>query len=239
MARMSKLFVTGSGTGVGKTVVVCLLVHQLQAAGRSVRALKPVTSGFDRAAVAESDTGRLLAAMDEPFDAAAIGSISPWRFRDPISPDMAAAREGRRLDVGEIVGFCRFAGPADSDAVVLVEGIGGAMVPLSDNETVLDWMAALNWPVLLVGGSYLGSLSHTLTAMEAIRLRGLPLAGIVISESPDGPVPLDETAETIGRFAGDIPVIALPRIDPDRLAAGPAPPIARRLGLVDAKDGFG
>lgn len=236
---MRRLFVTGSGTGVGKTLVTCLLVRQLRAAGRAVRALKPVASGFDPAAVAESDTGRLLAAMDEPLDAAAIGSVSPWRFRAPLSPDMAAAREGRRLDVGEIVGFCRYAGPAEGDAVVLVEGIGGAMVPLSDDETVLDWMAALGWPVLLVGGSYLGALSHTLCALEAVRLRGLPLGGIVISESEESPVPLDETAETIGRFATGIPVIALPRIETARLAAETAPPIARRLGLLDSESGVG
>ena len=93
---MSGLFITGSGTGVGKTLVTCILLHQLRRAGHVARALKPVITGFDADAVADSDTGRLLAAMDEPLDKAAVGSVSPWRFADPISPDMAAAREGLR-----------------------------------------------------------------------------------------------------------------------------------------------
>lgn len=231
---MSRLFVSGSGTGVGKTLVTCILVRQLRAAGKEVRALKPVISGFDPSAVANSDTGRLLSVMGEPFDKAAVGSISPWRFSEPLSPDMAAAREGRRLDVGEIAGFCRFAGPAEEDSVVITEGVGGVMAPLSEDETVIDWMTALNWPVVLVAGSYLGTLSHTLTAVEAIKYRGLPLSGIVISESVESPVPLVETAETIARFVTETPIIALPRYsgDPnDRVL----PNIAEALGLTAAR----
>lgn len=231
---MSGWFITGSGTGVGKTLVTCILLHQLHRAGRVARALKPVVTGFDPDAIAESDTGRLLTAMDEPLDKAAIGSISPWRFSEPISPDMAAAHESRRLDVGEIAGFCRYAGPAEGDAVVLVEGIGGAMVPLSEDETVLDWMTALSWPVIVVTGSYLGTLSHTLTAVESIRLRGLEVAGIVVSESAESPVPLKETAETIGRFAAPAPVITLPRMDPKKLRDSAVPDIAAHLGLLNS-----
>jgi dethiobiotin synthetase len=208
---MSGLFITGSGTEVGKTYVTCRLIRELRRSGRNARALKPVITGFDPGTAAESDTGLLLAAMDEVLDPASIGAISPWRFAEPISPDMAASREGHRLDAMEIATFCRYAAPGGEDGVLMVEGIGGVMVPLNDRETVLDWMVALGWPVLLVSGSYLGTLSHTLTAVETIRARDLPLAGIVISESSDNPVPLEETARTIRRFAGDVPVVTLPR----------------------------
>jgi dethiobiotin synthetase len=229
---MNRLFVTGSGTEVGKTLVTCLLVRQLRAAGRSVRALKPVVSGFETADIANSDTGRLLRAMDEPLDHAAIGSVSPWRLAAPMSPDMAARREGRRLDVGEIAGFCRYAGPAEGNALVIAEGVGGVMAPLSDDETVLDLMAALDWPALIVGGSYLGTLSHTLTAVEAILMRGVAIAGIVISESAESPVPLAETVETVARFAAGISVIGLPRIDPSRPDDDALPQLARQLGFT-------
>ena len=232
---MTRLFVSGSGTGVGKTLVTCILVRQLRAAGRDVRALKPVISGFDPSAVADSDTGLLLTAMDEPLDKAAIGSISPWRFSEPLSPDMAAARDGRRLDVGEIAGFCRYAGPAEGDAVVITEGVGGVMAPLSEEETVIDWMTALNWPVVLVAGSYLGTLSHTLTAVEAVKYRGLELSGIVISESADSPVPLVETIGTIARFVTETPLIGLPRHDTAREKIGNLPNIAAALGLIGAR----
>jgi dethiobiotin synthetase len=232
---VSRLFVSGTGTGVGKTLVTCILVRQLRAVGREVRALKPVISGFDPSAGADSDTGRLLAAMDEPLDKAAIGSISPWRFSEPLSPDMAAARDGRCLDVGEIAGFCRYAGPAEGDAVVITEGVGGVMAPLSEEETVIDWMTALNWPVVLVAGSYLGTLSHTLTAVEAVKYGGLPLSGVVISESADSPVPLVETIETIARFVTETPVIGLPRHDTARETVGTLPNIAKALGLIGAR----
>ncbi len=217
---MTRFFVTGSGTGVGKTYVTCELVRAMRRSGRHARALKPVITGFDQGTAVDSDSGLLLEAMGEALDPASIGAISPWRFAEPISPDMAAAHESRRLDAAEIAAFCRYAAPGADDGVLLVEGIGGVMVPLNDRETVLDWMVTLGWPVLLVTGSYLGTLSHTLTAVEAIRAHALVLAGIVVSESLESPVPPEETAETLRRFVGEVPVVVLPRpVTPDDITA--------------------
>jgi len=205
---MSTVFVTATGTGVGKTFVTARLVEELRAARRSVLALKPVASGFDADNVAETDTGVLLAALGLDATAANLDALSPWRFSAPLSPDMAAARERRRLPFSDLVEFCREPRPAD---VTLIEGIGGVMVPLDDTHTVLDWIAELRAPVLLVAGSYLGTLSHTLTAIAALRSRAVELAAIIVSESEQQPVPLEETTETIRRFAGPVAAIALPR----------------------------
>src|SRR3546814_10354844 len=106
--------------------------------------------------------------------------MSPWRFRAPLSPDMAAAREGRTVPFDDLVDHCRdrlaaAAGP------LLIEGVGGAMVPLDECHTVLDWMAALALPALLVSGTYLGAISHTLTALAALDARGISVSGIVLS----------------------------------------------------------
>ena len=226
---MSTLFVTATGTEIGKTLVTAALCHELRAAARPVRALKPVLSGYDPADLHESDPGVLLASLDEAVTADAVAAITPWRFSAPLSPDMAAAREGRRLDLAEIVAWCR---AAEGDPL-LIEGIGGAMVPLDDEHTVLDWIAALGAPALVVAGSYLGTISHTLTTLAAIRGRGVPIAGLVISESPESPVPPAETAGTIARHAGALPIAIVPR-----LPAGPAPwraapPLAPALGLLD------
>ena len=226
---MNTLFVTATGTEIGKTLVAAALCHQLRAAGRPVRALKPVLSGYDPAALAESDPGVLLASLGAAVTEAAVAEITPWRFAAPLSPDMAAAREGRRLDLAEIVAFCR---AAEGDPL-LIEGIGGAMVPLTDDHTVLDWIAELGAPALVVAGSYLGTISHTLTTLAAVRSRGVPIAGLVISESPESPVPLSETAETINRHGGPLPTVLVPR-----LPAGPAPwraapAFASVLGLLD------
>jgi dethiobiotin synthetase len=212
---MSAIFVTATGTDIGKTFVTCGLVHALQARGRKVAALKPVISGFDPAAPETSDTALLLSALVRPVTADEISRISPWRFAAPLAPDMAAAREGRAIDFAAVTEFCRDA-IASRDGALLIEGVGGVMAPLDARHTVLDWMSALDIPLVLVAGSYLGTISHTLTALDVLRRHGLDVACLVISESAGSPVGLDATRDTIARFAPSLDVIALPRL------AGPA-----------------
>src|SRR6185312_4226156 len=99
-----------------------------------------------------------------PLSLDEITRISPWRFEAPLSPDMAARREGRAIDFDALVDFTR----STASPLTLVEGVGGVMVPLDEQHTTLDWMAAVGFPVMLVTGSYLGTLSHTLTAVGAL-----------------------------------------------------------------------
>ncbi len=207
------LFVTGTHTGIGKTLVTAALAHQLAHAGRDVVALKPILSGFDEIAVADSDAGVLLAAQAIAPTLEVVARIAPWRFAAPLSPDAAAAREGRTIVLDELVRFCR-----DADApgrVTLVEGIGGVMTPLAPRVTVLDWISALDAKAVLVAGSYLGTLSHTLTAVAAMAARGAAPDALVVSESPDNPMPLAETIATIRRDLPAMRVLALPRIASD------------------------
>lgn len=223
---MKHIFVTASGTGVGKTLVTRLLCRQARAAGASVLALKPVISGYD-AADPNSDTRLLLEAQGRAAEPTAIERVSPWRFAAPLSPDMAARREGRSLDFAALVehGLSALAGPED---LVLIEGIGGVMVPLTETETVLHWIVALGAPVLLVTGSYLGSLSHTLTAARALETAGARPMAVIVSESEDNPAPVGETMATLARFLDGVPVLALPRLD---VATGAgAPDLLRALG---------
>ena len=209
---MTTLFVTSSGTGIGKTFVTLKLIAELKAAGRRVRALKPVASGFDAERPADSDTGELLGALELEPTAVNLDAVSPWRFAAPLSPDMAAARERRTISFDALVAHCRAAGR--SGDVTLIEGVGGVMVPLDEKHTVLDWIAALEVPTLLVVGSYLGTLSHSLTAAAALRARGVTLAGIIISESEQQPVPAADTAATLARFTAPVLVRVLPRAAP-------------------------
>ena len=207
---MSTIFVTASGTEIGKTFVTCALIHQLRKRGYSVRALKPVATGVTSDALDASDSGILLRALGRPIDTGQVASVSPWRFREPLSPDMAAEREGRCIPFDELVAFCR---EDAGDDVTLIEGIGGVMVPLDPLHTVLDWIAALQVPALLVTGSYLGTLSHTLTAAGMLRARNVKLAGIVVNESEAQPVEPEETADVLSRFAADVPVQVVGRLD--------------------------
>jgi dethiobiotin synthetase len=210
---MSAWFVTATGTDIGKTFVMRGLIRALRARGRNVAALKPVMSGFEPAEAAGSDAGLLLAALGRPVTPEAIAEISPWRFAAPLAPDMAAAREGRTLDLRELIRFCRDAIAAGHDAL-LIEGAGGVMSPVGADHIVLDWIAALRLPVILVAGSYLGTISHTLSALDVIARRNLAVAALAISETAGSPVRLDETRDTIARFAPQIAVVALPRSTP-------------------------
>jgi dethiobiotin synthetase len=103
------------------------------------------------------------------------------------------------------------------------------MVPLDERHTVLDWIAALRIPAILVGGSYLGAISHVLTALDALRSRSLAIATLVVNETPRSSVALDETAATITRFA-DVPVITLPRL---AQASAPHPAIGQLTERLD------
>jgi dethiobiotin synthetase len=206
---MTTIFVTSSGTGIGKTFVTLTLLAELGAAGRRVQALKPVASGFDAAAPDDSDSALLLRAQKLDATRANFDLVTPWRFAAPLSPDMAAARERRSIPFDALVEHCRLA--SDRADVTLIEGIGGVMVPLDARHTVLDWIAALGAPALLVVGSYLGTLSHTLTAVAALRQRDVDLLGVIVSESLEQPAPADETAATLARFLMPAPVRVLPR----------------------------
>ena len=225
---MSAYFVTATGTDIGKTFVTRGLIRALQARGRAVAALKPVMSGFEPGEAAGSDAGLLLAALGRPVTPETIAEISPWRFAAPLSLDMAAAREGRRLDFAAMIAFCRDAAAA-TRGVLLIEGAGGIMSPVDVDRVVLDWIGDLAVPVILVAGSYLGTISHTLTALDVLARRDLAVASLVISETAGSPVRLDETRDAIARFAPHHDVEAVPRVAPAALDHSAFERVAGRL----------
>jgi dethiobiotin synthetase len=222
---MSAFFITATGTEIGKTFVASGLIRHWRAAGRTVDARKPVATGFDPAAAGTSDAGLLLVALGKAVTPAEIDRISPWRFAAPLSPDMAARRENRSIEFDALVTFSRNAIAGAKD-LLLIEGIGGVMVPLTETHTVLDWIAALNIPLVLVAGSYLGSLSHTLTCLDVLARRGLAVKAVVVNETPGSAVSIDGTVETISNFSGTIPVIGMQRMP--NMSAGAFGRIAER-----------
>ena len=223
---MTAIFITATGTDVGKTFVAASLIGNFRQMGRVVEVIKPVVSGFDPTQAATSDPAVLIKALGVPVTPQAIEQISPWRFRAPLSPDLAARREGQTIDVDEVIAFCQSAIDQRQD-VLLIEGVGGVMVPLDDQRTILDVMMALRLPVILVTGSYLGTISHTLTALDSLYRRDMNVMAIIVSESPGSTVPLDETVAAISRFAD--PVIGLPRRRSADRDLGDAAPFSRLL----------
>lgn len=207
---MKRFFVTGVGTDIGKTFLTAALTWQLRKQGKQVLALKPVASGFDEKNSEASDSAVLLRAMEQPITHQAIAAISPWRFAAPLSPDMAAAREGRSVPLKALAQFCD-AHKAYAADYLLIEGAGGVMTPVNETHSMLDWMALQNCKIILVTGTYLGSISHTLTALAALLARGLHVQTVVINTSANAAVSAEETRASLAAHAPGVLFTITPR----------------------------
>ena len=197
---MKALFVTATGTDCGKTFVTAGLVRHLRALGLAARALKPVVSGFDEASQQGSDPAELIAAMGEPLTPQTLAAVAPLRFKAPLAATMAARLEGRRLTLGDILRACETA-LSEAGAPLLIEGAGGVMSPFAEAATGLDAIKALGLPCLLVSGTYLGAISHTLTALAAMQAAGCAPRAIAVNESRGSSVSLADTVAELAAFA--------------------------------------
>jgi dethiobiotin synthetase len=166
------LFVTGTDTGIGKTVIAAALLRGAVEAGVRAVGMKPVAAGVDPGESINADVSALIGAGNV---AAALDDVNPFAFAAPIAPHVAAKRAGLRIDIERIAAaYGRLAATAD---LVIVEGAGGALTPLDERQDMLDIAVRLGLPVLLVVGVRLGCLNHGLASALAIRARGLVLAG--------------------------------------------------------------
>jgi dethiobiotin synthetase len=174
--KLPPLFVTGTDTGVGKTLVSAALLRRLRERGLRVAGMKPVASGcvVTPDGLRNEDALALQAEASRPWP---YGSVNPYAYEPAIAPHIAAAAAGRRVDLDTIV---RIAGTmaAETDALV-VEGAGGWLVPLDEASTLADLAVGLRAQVVLVVGLRLGCLNHAVLTAEAVAARGLRLAGWV------------------------------------------------------------
>ena len=204
---MSAYFVAGAGTGIGKTFTTCALVRGLRMRGVNAQGFKPIISGFDVTDM-NSDTAQIIEVNGASHS---VDDVSPWRFSAPLSPHRAALLESTSIDTGRLVAWTRSA--AQKSAISLIETVGGVMVPLNDTQTTLDWMEEVNLPVILVTGSYLGAINHTLMSLAVLRGRRLSVRAIVLNESEGSTVTLAEAEAGLKPFISDIPLrIVQPRV---------------------------
>ncbi|MGB7630382.1 MAG: dethiobiotin synthase [Candidatus Deferrimicrobium sp.] len=178
---MKGVFVTGTGTGVGKTVVCGLLAGFLRARGMRVTTQKWVETGVTDGP-SDIDVHRRLMGDPGPAPEPSLADRCPYRFSLPASPHLAAAHEGRRVDPAVIEAAYRRL--AETHDVVLVEGAGGFLVPLSEELLTGDLVARIGLPVLVVAGNRLGCVNDALLTVEAVRRRGIPLPGLVFNRLP-------------------------------------------------------
>jgi dethiobiotin synthetase len=226
---MRGLFVSGTDTGVGKSVLTAAITAALLAGGQRVRALKPVITGLD-------DPPDPVWPRDHELLAALTGSdplaVSPIGFGPAVSPHLAAELAGRPLEPGELAASVAAAAREDAD-VLLVEGVGGLLVPLAPGYDVRALIADAGLPLVLAARPGLGTINHTLLTLEAARSRGLEVRGVVITPWPSEPDEMTRSnRDTIARLGG-VEVSVLPfleRPDPALLAhAAAAFPLERWL----------
>jgi dethiobiotin synthetase len=193
------VFVTGADTGAGKSVLAAAICAAIAARGETVAAFKPAVTGLDEDPGEWGHDHELLASVanagQSPRD------IAPYRFGPPVSPHYAAELAGTRIEPAELVAAAG-AAAASADALV-VEGVGGLMVPLTTGYLVRDLAVDLGLPVVIAARTGLGTINHTLLTVEAARAAGLRVTGVVMTPWRDDPPEIErsnrETVERIGR----------------------------------------
>ncbi|HEY1273384.1 MAG TPA: dethiobiotin synthase [Thermoleophilaceae bacterium] len=219
---MRGVFVTGTDTGVGKTVVAAAVCAALAARGLAVAAFKPAVTGLDEPEGDWPPDHELLARSASAAQSAE--DVAPYRFGPPLSPHYAADIAGEAIEPARLVEHARAAGTA-AEAIVC-EGVGGLLVPLTPGYLVRDLAVDIGLPVVIAARTGLGTINHTLLTVEAARSAGLRVVGIVMTPWGDLPQPIElSNRGTVQRLSG-VRVSGLPPTDPHSLAeAGEALPI--------------
>lgn len=217
---MRGLFVTATDTGVGKTIVSAALLASMAAAGERVRAYKPAVTGLDdpqeSAARGPWPPDHELLGLAAGMDPAV---VSPLRFGPAVSPHLAAQLSGRRIASEQLLaGAHAAAGPDTEDRALVVEGVGGLLVPLSDDYSILDLAIALALPLVIVARTGLGTINHTLLTIAAARGAGLDVRAVVLTPWPAQPTTLERSnRESIARL-GHVEVEQLDPVSGPHLA---------------------
>ena len=241
------IFVTGTDTGVGKTVVAASIAAVLRAEGVDAGVMKPVQTG----AIPDDATARLtsilgaglpmpLKAPDAEYLRAVAGVDDPMRlicpsmYATPVAPMVAAELEGRPVNVGQILGAYRDL--AARHAFMVVEGAGGITVPVTPDYLMADLARAMGLRVLVVARASLGTINHTVLTVRYARSVGLEVAGVVINRCPARPDIAERTSPAVIEQLCEVPVLAQlpvdPAVDVDRGMPGNSIEAMRRCGLA-------
>jgi dethiobiotin synthetase len=200
------LFVTGTGTEVGKTVVAAVLAHTLAEQGRSVAVFKPAVTGLDEAGEPDHALLRRAAGSKQTDE-----EIAPYRYGPPASPHLAAELAGERIEPRRLLAVAR-AAAAGADELVC-EGVGGLLVPLAPGYLVRDLAVDLGLPLVVACSPGLGTINHALLTIEAARAASLVVELAVLTPWPDAPSAIEESnRETVGRL-GEVRVETLQPLD--------------------------
>ncbi len=215
---MRGVFVTGTDTEVGKSVVAAAICAVLAARGERVAAFKPVVTGLDEEPGEFGRDHELLASVATAGQTP--DEVAPCRFGPPVSPHLAAELAGTTLEPRELVAAAR------AHELVVCEGVGGLLVPITPGYLVRDLAVDLGLPVVVAARPGLGTINHTLLTIEAARAGGLGVAGVVMTPWPEEPAPMERSNRATVERLGGVAVSGLPRTTPEGLAeAGASLPL--------------
>jgi dethiobiotin synthetase len=214
------VFVTGTGTDVGKTVVSATIARTHAARGDRVAVFKPAVSGLDEEGEPDHSLLRRVASAGQSED-----EVAPYRYGPPVSPHLGAELAGETIDPARLRGKALRA--ADRSDVLVIEGVGGFLVPLTLGYLVRDFARDLGLPVVVAAGPGLGTINHTLLTVEAVRSVGLEVLAVVLTPWPDAPNEVERSNRQAIERLGAVPVESLRQLD---LAdPGSWPPLDLRL----------
>jgi dethiobiotin synthetase len=208
---MRGVFVTGTDTGVGKTVLAASIAATAADRGLSVATFKPALTGLDEESGEWPPDHELLASVSNsgqgPED------VAPYRYGPAVSPHFAAQFAGLDIDPDDLVEQAH--AQAENADVLIVEGVGGLLVPLTSDYLVRDFAGELSLPVVIAARPGLGTINHSLLTVEAARAVALRIQAVVLTPWPDEPTEMEwSNMETIERF-GEVPVLSLQYAEPD------------------------
>jgi dethiobiotin synthetase len=200
------VFVTGTGTEVGKTVVAAVIARTLASEGKRVAVFKPAVSGLDQGGEPDHELLRRAAGSSQADD-----EIAPYRYGPPVSPHLAAAMAGEEIDPDRLI---RAAHAAVADAQCLVcEGVGGFLVPLTPQYLVRDFARDLGLPVVIAASPAVGTINHTLLTIESVRAAGLELDRVALTPWAARPSPMEKSNRATIARVGRVRVETIPPLD--------------------------
>jgi dethiobiotin synthetase len=211
---LNGIFVTGTGTEVGKTVVAAAIAHSLTRVDRRVTVFKPAVSGLDEEGEPDHALLRRAAGSGQSDD-----EIAPYRYGPPVSPHLAAEMAGEEIDPERLLTAAREAAAA---GFLVCEGVGGFLVPLTPRYLVRDLARDLGLPVAIAASPGLGTINHTLLTLESVRDADLDPVAVVLTPWPASPSAMEKSNRATIERLGDVPVETLAELDPGAPEGWPA-----------------
>ena len=181
MGKNKNIFITSTGTNIGKTYCTVEILKEMINRKVLFNAYKPILSGFNIFNIKDSDSYKILKTNNKEPKIKDIKEITPWLFERAIAPSIAAIKENKSLKYNDVLEWCLK--KSNNEIINIFEGAGGLLVPIEKTKTILDLMKDLNSKVVLVVGNYLGSVSHTLSAIQNLQHTNLQIINIIINEN--------------------------------------------------------